>query len=120
MLVEMADHGQFEYLTEAKEDKKIYKMRGIMMESSIKNRNGRIYPDEILEREIERYNEEKVSKRRSYGACDHPSQATIKLADASHIITELYFDKDKKCGIGEIEVLDFLSLEGVKERYKKQ
>jgi len=104
---ELVDHGQFEYLTEAAENKpKIYKMRGIMMEASTKNRNGRVYPNELLEREIERYNEEKISKRRSFGNCDHPSQAVIKLADASHIITELHYDRGNQCGIGELEVLD--------------
>lgn len=106
LLVEMADHGQFEYLTEAKEDKKIYKMRGIMMESSIRNKNGRKYPDDILENEINRYREEKVKTRRSFGSADHPSFSQIKLMDASHIITELYYDRDKKHGFGELEVLD--------------
>lgn len=106
LLVEMADTGNFEYLTESKEDKKIYKMRGVMMESSKRNKNGRIYPDDIMESEINRYVEEKVSKRRSFSSCDHPPSATVKLADASHIITELHYDKDTKQGIGELEVLD--------------
>jgi len=106
MLVELADHGQFEYITEAKEDKKIYKMRGIMMESSIRNKNGRKYPDDIMENEINRYREEKVKTRRSFGSADHPSIAQVKLMDASHIITELYYERDKKHGFGELEVLD--------------
>lgn len=106
MLVELADHGQFEYLTEAKEDKKIYKMRGIMMESSIRNKNGRKYPDDIMENEINRYVEEKVKTRRSFGSADHPSLAQVKLMDASHIITELHYDREKKHGFGELEVLD--------------
>jgi hypothetical protein len=106
LLVEMVDHGQFEYLTEAKEDKKIYKMRGIMMESSIRNKNGRKYPDDIMENEINRYREEKISKRRSYSNVDHPATAAVKLMDASHIVTELFYDRDKKHGFGEIEVLD--------------
>ena len=58
---ELVDHGKFEYITEATENKpKIYKMRGIMMEASVKNRNGRVYPSELLEREIDKYNEEKL------------------------------------------------------------
>lgn len=106
MLVELADHGQFEYLTESKNDTKIYKMRGIMMESSIRNKNGRKYPDDIMENEIKRYNDEKVKYRRSFGSADHPSVGTVKLMDASHIITELYYDREKKHGFGELEVLD--------------
>lgn len=106
-LTETADHGQFEYLTESSDNKpKLYKMRGIMMEAATKNRNGRIYPTEIIEREIERYSEEKVSKRRALGSADHPSISTVKLSDASHIITELKFDRERNCGIGELEVLD--------------
>jgi hypothetical protein len=66
LLNEVADYSNLNYLVEAKEDRsKSYKIRGIFMESGKKNRNGRIYPKEILEREVNNYYKEFVVTKRA-------------------------------------------------------
>ena len=57
-----------EYITEEKENgKKDYKIKGIFMEADIKNKNGRVYPMEILDKEVKRYNKEFINEKRAYG-----------------------------------------------------
>ena len=93
-----------EYITEAKEDgKKSYKIRGIFMQADIKNKNGRVYPMEILQKEVKRYNEEFIKEKRAYGELGHPEGPTINLERASHMITALY--PDGKNFIGEAKIL---------------
>ena len=93
-----------EYITEAKEDgKKSYKIRGIFMQADIKNKNGRVYPMEILQKEVARYNKEFINEKRAYGELGHPEGPTINLERASHMITALY--PDGKNFIGEAKIL---------------
>ena len=93
-----------EYITEAKENgKKSYKIRGIFMQADIKNKNGRVYPMEILQKEVKRYNEEFINEKRAYGELGHPEGPTINLERASHMITALY--PDGKNFIGEAKIL---------------
>ena len=93
-----------EYITEEKENgKKNYKIRGIFMQADIKNRNGRIYPQEVLEKEVRRYNKDQINNNRAYGELGHPEGPTINLERASHMITKLY--PDGKNFIGEAKVL---------------
>ena len=57
-----------EYITEQKENgKKNYKIKGIFMQADIKNRNGRIYPEEVLAKEVKRYNKDQINNNRAYG-----------------------------------------------------
>ena len=57
-----------EYITEQKQDgKKDYKIKGIFMQADIKNRNGRIYPMEVLTKEVNRYNKEHIKEKRAFG-----------------------------------------------------
>ena len=93
-----------EYITEEKENgKKNYKIKGIFMQADIKNRNGRIYPQEVLEKEVRRYNKDQINNNRAYGELGHPEGPTINLERASHMITKLY--PDGKNFIGEAKVL---------------
>ena len=93
-----------EYITEEKENgKKNYKIRGIFMQADIKNKNGRVYPMEILQKEVKRYNEEFINEKRAYGELGHPEGPTINLERASHMITALY--PDGKNFIGEAKIL---------------
>lgn len=79
-----------QYLKEATEDgKKNYYIEGIIMQGDIKNRNGRVYPKQTLMRELKRYNENYVSKKRAFGELGHPQGPTINLDRASHMFTEL-------------------------------
>ena len=92
-----------EYITEQKQDgKKDYKLKGIFMQADIKNRNGRIYPMEVLEKEVRRYNKDHIQQKRAFGELGHPEGPTINLERASHMITSYTRWKNF---IGEAKVL---------------
>ena len=93
-----------EYICEQKEDgKKDYKIRGIFMQADIKNRNGRVYPMEVLQKEVNRYNKEYIKEKRAFGELGHPDGPTVNLERASHMITKLY--PDGKNFIGEAKIM---------------
>ena len=69
-------------------DKKLY-IEGVFLQSELKNRNGRVYPFQVLEREVGRYNEEYVKTKRALGELGHPDGPTVNLDRVSHRITEL-------------------------------
>ena len=93
-----------EYITEEKENgKKDYKIKGIFMQADIKNRNGRVYPMEILQKEVKRYNKQYINEKRAFGELGHPDGPTVNLERASHMITGLY--PDGKNFIGEAKIL---------------
>ena len=93
-----------EYITEEKEDgKKNYKIKGVFMQADIKNRNGRVYPMEILQKEVKRYNKQYINEKRAFGELGHPDGPTVNLERASHMITGLY--PDGKNFIGEAKIL---------------
>ena len=80
-------------ISEAKESGgKEYYIEGIFLQADIKNRNGRMYPMEVLEKEVNRYVTEVVDKNRAFGELGHPSGPSINLDRVSHIITELKRD----------------------------
>jgi len=92
-----------EYIAEAREDgKKDYFIRGPFMQANIKNRNGRVYPAEVLDREVNRYVTENVQKNRAYGELGHPTSPTINLDRVSHMIKELTRDGDNFIGKAKI------------------
>ncbi len=79
-----------EFLTEAKKDGgKNYFIEGIFMQANKKNRNGRIYPTEILQKEARRYTTEFIKKKRAFGELGHPDGPTVNLERVSHMIEEL-------------------------------
>lgn len=86
------------------EKKRNYYLEGIMLQSQIKNRNGRIYPRAVLEREIINYNKEKIAKNLSVGTLDHGSTPNIDLDRISHVIISLRMEGDN--GIGKARLLD--------------
>ena len=94
-----------EYITEAGEDgKKNYRIKGVFMEADIKNRNNRMYPMNVLEKEVSRYNKEYVQQKRAFGELGHPDGPTVNLERVSHMITKLY--PDGKQFVGEAKVMD--------------
>jgi len=93
-----------EMLVEETNGKKDYKIRGVFLQSNIKNRNGRIYPKEILVKEVNRYNKEFINKKRAFGELGHPDGPTVNLERVSHMITKLYPDGDNF--IGEAKVMN--------------
>ena len=94
-----------DYLIEQDEKtgNKNYKIKGIFMQADIKNRNGRIYPMEVLQKEVKRYNKEYINQKRAFGELGHPDGPTVNLERASHMITDLY--PDGKNFIGEAKIL---------------
>ena len=94
-----------EFITEAKENGgKNYKIRGIFMQADVKNRNGRVYPMEILEKEVTKYNKNFIRENRAFGELGHPEGPTVNLERVSHMITELH--PDGKNFIGEAKIMD--------------
>ena len=94
-----------EYIVEeADNGKKNYKIRGIFMQADMKNRNGRIYPMETLNKEVNRYNKEFVQAKRAFGELGHPDGPTVNLERVSHMITSL--TPDGKNFIGEAKIMD--------------
>ena len=92
-----------ELITERdKSGKKNLFIEGVFLQANIKNRNGRIYPMDVMEREVSRYNEEVVGKSRAFGELGHPSGPTINLDRVSHIITELRRDGNNFIGKARI------------------
>ena len=95
---------EVEYITEEQENgKKNFKLKGVFMQAEIKNRNGRVYPMEVLEKEVERYNKEFIEQNRAYGELGHPDGPTVNLDKVSHIVTSL--KPDGKNFIGEAKVM---------------
>jgi len=78
-------------IVESEEDggKKSLFIEGIFLQSELKNRNGRVYPKELLGREVSRYNEQYIQGKRAFGELGHPDGPSINLDRVSHIITEL-------------------------------
>ena len=96
---------EVQYITEAKEGGgKNYKIKGIFLQADIKNRNGRVYPMEILQKEVSRYNKKFINENRAYGELGHPEGPTVNLERVSHMVTELY--PDGKNFIGEAKIME--------------
>ena len=78
-------------------------VKGVIQRAEAKNQNGRIYPKEILEREINKYISGPVKEKRALGELDHPESSVINLQNVSHNITKVWWDGDDV--MGEVEVL---------------
>ena len=95
---------EVEYITEEKEGGgKNYKIKGIFLQADIKNRNGRVYPMEVLQKEVSRYNKKFINENRAYGELGHPDGPTVNLERVSHMVTSL--TPDGKNFIGEAKVM---------------
>jgi len=94
------------YLIEENEKtgKKEHFIEGIFMQAERKNRNGRVYPHNILSKEVDRYNSEYVKKNRAFGELGHPDSPQINLDRVSHMITSLTPDGNNF--IGKAKILD--------------
>ena len=93
-----------EVLTEANEDgKKNYFIEGIFMQGDIKNRNGRIYPSAVLEKEMKRYDDQFIKTKRALGELGHPDGPSINGDRVSHLITEM--KKDGSNFVGKAKIL---------------
>lgn len=78
-------------------------MRGILQKANVLNQNGRVYPKEILDREVRNY-QKFIKENRALGECDHPDSSVVNLRNASHIVREAYMEGDICYGV--VELLD--------------
>lgn len=92
-------------IVESKEGKgKDYFIEGVFMQGGIKNRNGRMYPMDTLDKEVQRYNDQFVKTNRAYGELGHPDGPTINLERVSHMIKSL--TKEGNDYIGRAKIMD--------------
>jgi len=79
-------------------------VQGILQRAGSKNQNGRIYPKDILMREVATYKKVQIAERRALGELDHPESSVVNLANVSHNVTDAWFSGDDV--IGKVEILD--------------
>ena len=103
LISEFNDYAVEPVIVESNENgKKDYFIEGIFMQSEIKNRNGRIYPKEVIQKEVKRYNKEFVEQDRAFVELGHPEGPTINLDKVSHMITKLEEDGNNFVGRAKI------------------
>jgi hypothetical protein len=96
---------QTKFITENKLGKgKDYFIEGIFLQSDLKNRNGRMYPEAVMDREVGRYMESLVKQNRAYGELGHPDTPSINLDRVSHLIVDLR--KEGTNYIGKAKILE--------------
>ena len=80
-----------------------FKVQGILQRKSKKNQNGRIYPDEVLIREAQKYAQTFIADHRAMGELDHPESSVVNLKNVSHAVTEMHWQGNDL--VGTVEVL---------------
>lgn len=97
---------EIKYISELNEEtgKKSHFIEGVFLQSNLKNRNGRMYPKEVMQKEVARYTKESIEKKRAYGELGHPDGPTVNLDRVSHMIVGLKEDNDNY--IGRAKILD--------------
>ena len=91
-------------------------VKGVLQRAESKNQNGRVYPRDVLLKEVSKYLEEQVSERRALGELDHPESSVVNLNNASHNVIEMHWDGDDL--LGTVEVLSTPSGNILKELFK--
>ena len=104
LIKELNEDLQFIVEENAETGKKSLFIEGVFLQSNLQNRNGRVYPREIMAKEVERYVAEQVNTKRAYGELGHPDGPNINLDRVSHMITSLKEDGDN--WIGKAKILD--------------
>jgi|TARA_R110000751_G_scaffold105899_2_gene201897 hypothetical protein len=91
-------------------------VKGVLQRAEAKNQNGRVYPREVLLKEVGKYLEHQVTERRALGELDHPESSVVNLNNASHNIIEMHWDGDDL--LGTVEVLSTPAGNILKELFK--
>ena len=104
LITEQNDNVIIEAVMEGSGQGKSYFIQGVFLQANLQNRNGRVYPLDILEREVERYNQAYISQHRALGELGHPDGPTINLDRTSHLIVDLF--KEGNNFIGKAKILD--------------
>ena len=109
-----------EAVVDESEGKKSDFIEGVFLQGNIKNRNGRVYPMETLDKEVKRYTDKYINNNRAFGELGHPDSPTVNLDRVSHMITQLrpegdnYIGKAKVMGTPMGEIVKNLINEGAK------
>lgn len=103
LICELVEEVSYE-LVEETDKGKSYFIEGVFMQSNVKNRNGRVYPTEVLNKEVSRYNKQYVESKRAFGELGHPDGPTVNLDRVSHMITSLRREGDNF--VGKAKILD--------------
>ena len=90
-------------IAEAKEKKQPIILQGVLQRADTENQNKRVYGRDILEREINNY-QKAVQEGRAVGELDHPDSSVVELQNVSHIVRELWWDKNEV--MGKVEILN--------------
>ena len=91
-------------------------VKGVLQRAESKNQNGRVYPREVLLKEVGKYLENQVTERRALGELDHPESSVVNLNNASHNVIEMHWDGDDL--LGTVEVLSTPAGNILKELFK--
>jgi hypothetical protein len=89
-------------LNESLKDGKLY-VTGVLQRADAKNQNGRVYPEDVLKREAEKYMQNFVKQRRAMGELDHPESSVVNLKNVSHNIVDMGWEN--KDLVGTVEIL---------------
>lgn len=105
LITEYTENDTLQCIVEKKEDgEKNYIIEGVFAQTDKKNRNGRIYPEAVMQKAVKKYDQEQVQKKRAVGELNHPEGPTVNLDKVSHLITELRFEG--KDVVGKAQILD--------------
>ena len=105
LITEFTENETLKCLVEKKENgDKNYVIEGVFAQADKKNRNGRVYPKPIMEKAVDKYVTEQVSKKRAVGELNHPEGPTVNLDKVSHLITDLKFEGNDV--VGKAQILD--------------
>lgn len=102
LIQELVEEVQF--VAESNEGNKNYFIEGVFLQSNLKNRNGRMYPKNVMKREVNRYMKEYVEAKRAFGELGHPEGPTINLDRVSHMIVCLKEEGNNY--IGKAKIMD--------------
>ena len=91
-------------------------VNGVLQRADSKNQNGRVYPREVLMREVKKYVKEFIGQNRAMGELDHPESSVVNLANVSHNISEMHWEGDNL--LGTVEVLGTPAGNILKELFK--
>ena len=89
-------------LKESKDKYGRFMVKGVLQRANAKNQNGRVYPKDILKREVTKYMGREVKENRAYGELDHPESSVVELKNTSHIVRDVYWRGDDVMGTVEL------------------
>ena len=78
-------------------------VNGVLQRAEAENQNGRVYPRNILEREVDKYKNREIKENRAFGELDHPESSVVELKNTSHIVRDVYWKGDDV--MGKVEIL---------------